>query len=478
MSDTEHSLSDSDISEPTYNQSRWLRQRNEDRENLRSLRETHLEALDNLFEEIENQERRAVLTKNQLRVRKERLRNHFKAMEQAHVLYKQVCLLASNDIYEATEVRYMEATAAIDDRIDEIRRTENAQLEQNGFQRGEMSANSSMFPAGQQVIRVENARPPQVGTFNGDPAAWPAFRDLFIAEVHNKEMDDVNKLLLLQTACVDKAATTLGPWQPTGDNYLPAWEVLMAAYNDEYHVMHGILGKLFSIPRQEREDHGSLNMVYQTITNSMRQLRTIRPSSDAILDQMCIHIAKRRLPKQTLDSWEQQRNRKDDNVLPSCSEFLKFLETKSKGRREFEYEGDAAKSSSSGKQRTETRSTRFKPYDANSSRDKSYQRPKTESSGTPRPTSCVVSGCKEMHPLWRCEAFMKMPLLDRVETMKSNRLCRCCLSPGHMSFACARSGCSKCPEAKFKHHIKLCPKTADAKQNALLVKRQDASSSQ
>lgn len=72
------------------------------------------------------------------------------------------------------------------------------------------------------VIRVEQARPPQIGTFSGNPADWPAFRDLFIAEVHNKDFEPVTKLLYLQKACIERAATKLGPWQPVGDSYQAA----------------------------------------------------------------------------------------------------------------------------------------------------------------------------------------------------------------------------------------------------------------
>lgn len=440
-----------------------------DRDHWYSRREMHLDALETLFDEIEDEERRRALTKNNLRMRKERMRKHFEDMEQAHMMYRQVCILASNEVYEATERRFMEAVARIDDVMDEIRRREEAAEH----------ANSSMHPAGQQVIRVETARPPQIGSFNGDPAAWPAFRDLFIAEVHNKDMEPVNKLLLLQRACVERAAETLGPWQPTGDNYQIAWKSMMDAYNDEYHVMHGILGKLFSLQPQERENHSSLNVVYHTITNGLRQLRTIRPNSDAILDQMCIHLAKRRLPRQTLDSWEQHRNEKKDEELPSCDEFLEFLCIKAKGRREFEYEESLPNQSAGKVQDADASDQRFKPYDKNHGRVEWHRRSRTDTSEGGRETSCIVRGCGQTHPIWRCDLFTKLSITQRKELTRQHQLCRCCLAPGHLSFACPRSGCPNCPDADFKHHVKLCPKSIDnekAKPEALVSKKETESS--
>lgn len=85
-------------------------------------------------------------------------------------------------------------------------------LEQSGFPRGHVNANLTVYPNTPQIKRVETALPPQIGEFDGNPANWPSFRDLFITEVHNKELDPVSKLRYLQTACVGRAAETLGPW--------------------------------------------------------------------------------------------------------------------------------------------------------------------------------------------------------------------------------------------------------------------------
>lgn len=165
-----------------------------------------------------------------------------------------------------------------------------------------------------------------------------------------KEFNPVTKLLFLQEACVEQAATKLGPWQPTSDNYKEAWNTMMAAYNDDYHVIHGILGNLYAVERQERECHESLNLVVDALTNSQRQLQAICPQpTNPLMDQMWIHVAKQRLPKKTLDSWEQQRNRDGNAGLPTSDTFRKFLETKVRGRREFEEpESTESKSTSHG----------------------------------------------------------------------------------------------------------------------------------
>lgn len=479
MSDSSDSQMDSEVetTQTDFNQSQWERERDEDRESLRLLREMHLQALERLLVEIEDVELRTTFSKNGLRARKERMREHLRNMEKAHVLFRQACMIATNEIFEVAESRFIDAIAWIDDRLDELCRAEPGGMERSGFQRGEVNANSSTYPHFPSVIRVETAQPPQIGTFNGNPADWPAFRDLFIAEVHNKDFEPVTKLRLLQEACIEKAHETLGPWQPTGDNYKVAWDLMLAAFNDEYHVIHGILGKLFAVQRQEKESHNSLKVVFNSMSNGLRQLQAVSSDPQVILDQMCIHISKQRLPKQTLDSWEQHRNRHEAKELPTCREFLKFLETKAKGRREFETEANwANQSTAGGKPKGDTNSGRFKPYEKNASRDKLYQPSRNESGGSGRITECIVQGCKQAHPAWRCESFAKLPYAERNELARVHKLCRCCLSPGHFSFACTRNGCSKCPEAKFKHHYKLCPKSDDAKSGASAAKRETEAS--
>lgn len=103
----------------------------------------------------------------------------------------------------------METMGRIDEQIQVLRSREHGRNEPGGT--AESTLISNIGSVGQsQIIRVETARPPQIGTFNGNSADWPAFRDLFLAEVHQKDLDAVTKLLYLQQACIDKAAATLG----------------------------------------------------------------------------------------------------------------------------------------------------------------------------------------------------------------------------------------------------------------------------
>lgn len=464
-----------------------------DRESLRAIRELHIDALTRAFEEIHDNEAFEAMGKGQLNVRRRHLQSHFEAMEKAHILYRQICVLSSDDIYTNLETQVLDAQAKLEDRLDELSALHDARNYheqvggvQVGSQRESVGAPNLADQLGQAVIRIEAAQEPRIGKFNGNPADWPAFRDLFVAEVHAKDYDPVKKLLYLQNACTGKAAATLGPWQPISDNYAAAWEVMKAAYNDEYHVIHGILGRAHAIKRQESEDHNSLRTVLDEVTGSTRQLETMADKS-VLWDQMWIHMAKQRLPRSTLDSWEQFRNRNQRNRMPTLEEFKDFLDTKARARREYEFEPMSSDRSSGNKSKSgsDGSGNRFRPYDRNDrnrpsgsassnnreERDKSHSNSKQVAPGTGPPSACPMQGCGQTHYLGQCDKFRALSLTDRLEETKRHRLCRGCLNAGHMAYACARTSCMKCPESKMKHHFRLCPKTTvDGKPNEANVK--------
>lgn len=334
-------------------------------EGLFTIREVHINALHRLFDEIHDNERFKALTESQLRMRKSRLQQHFSDMQEAHVFYRQVCILASDDIYEQLEEGFMDVMAIIEDRLKELGSIEHGRF----------------LPA----TPAKTARPPQIGIFNGNPANWPAFRDLFVAEVHNKDFEPITKLLYLQAACVEKAAEKLGSWQLTNDNYQPAWEVMISSYNDRYNVVHGILEDFFAVQPQEKECHKSLSTVLHALKNTRSQIQAICKEPVDLSDQLWIHVAKQRLPKQTLESWVQHRKRTSPDALPTCGEFQQFLGSKAKACRDFEHETDLViQRTKSSKSRIESSNNRFKPYEKDGKRDNSHEKKPSRRDGQDR----------------------------------------------------------------------------------------------
>lgn len=92
-----------------------------------------------------------------------------------------------------------------------------------------------------QMLKILRQREPKIGKFSGEPQLWPAFRDLFLSEVHHRDdLEPVTKLSFLKEACVDKAATALGLWSHTSSSYSGAWKSLCKRYEDVYKVRQGL----------------------------------------------------------------------------------------------------------------------------------------------------------------------------------------------------------------------------------------------
>lgn len=334
---------DSDTSNEQCNEEQL--QRGREREHLYAQREMHIESLKRFFNEINDPERFRALDQDDLVLRQGRLKQHFSDMERAHRQYRQICILASDDIYEQEEAKLLQAMAKI--------------------------------------------------------------------------------------------------------------------------------------------SHESLSTIVDALNNSQRRLQAICPHpTNPLLDQVWINLAKQRLPKRTLDSWEQQRNRDGANGLPSGESFRKFLETKARGRREFEQpEVPRSKHPAGGGKTQRESSNRFRPYENNrnrdnsySNRDRSHQNNRNEFKETNNTIECVVPTCKQKHQAWMCDAFFKMSLTDRRNLIRDKRLCSTCLSSGHLSFSCTRPAmaCKKCPEAPYKHHYKMCSKAVTSDQSTTAVVKRGA----
>lgn len=249
----------------------------------------------------------------------------------------------------------------------------------------------------------------------------------------------------------------------------------MAAYDDEYHIIHGILARLHSTRRQEVENHAALRAILDSLNSGTRQLYSITTPS-VLMDQIWIHHAKQRLPASALDAWEQYRNQKQPTTLPSLEFFKQFLDSKAKARREFEHESTLVPHEESNtvrhdqpKREYQSDRNRLEPHDTATHEG---GRPISESFGYAPPTLCIMAGCNQTHYLGQCQQFRQLTFADKMDIVRDNQLCQCCLMEGHMALNCKRHGCIKCPDEKSKHHFRLCTKNVQSKQDPSTIPKE------
>lgn len=187
-----------------------------------------------------------------------------------------------------------------------------------------------------------------------------------------------------------------------------------------------------------------------------------------------VNIIGQRLPRSTLDAWEQRRIAMED---PQLSDLQLFLESKARGRRVMEDRSGLVEREPSreprrrDEQRGYNRDARARPYPDTRNSSSAQYRPSRnnvndEQTGpqfrpfyAPSNEKCPMEGCQEIHPVFKCGEFLRNPLEARREVVRRANLCRCCLLPGHRAADCTFPPCRSCPEDHDRHSFRLCPKS-------------------
>lgn len=363
----------------------------------------------------------------------------------------------------------------------------------------EPAANQAVADNTAQLLQIVRKREPKTGKFNGEPYLWPAFRDLFESEVHNRDdLEPVAKLTFLKAACVGKAATALGLWSHTNESYEGAWALMQKRYNDSYKIKQGLINMLFDLPACTVETHDGLSHLVDTISSVLRQLANIQIEVEQ-WDTWLIALIIRRLPIATIDAWEQRRGN-DGN--PTLADMLEFIGARARGRLYHEQNtakserstanpvrGNETATSSPSNAKTErplkrrqtdkTDQPRAKrlAYDRNNDRQnrrdsnpfrngKARRNDRESNTGNTQPV-CLL--CKRDHWIHKCPKYLELPIKRRNELMDQWGHCRVCFRQ-HAAGECRWTGCNRCTG---NHHLINCPVT-DKKINALLAAHRNA----
>lgn len=134
---------------------------------------------------------------------------------------------------------------------------------------------TSSFPTFYQHARLPRIDIPK---FNGTPADWLSFKDLFTSLISaNPTLSSVEKLQYLKTNLVGSAAHLLKNTTLTADNFQKAWEALISFYENKWLLVNAALHSLLSLKRMTKESASELEQLYTNITQIYRTLETLQP---------------------------------------------------------------------------------------------------------------------------------------------------------------------------------------------------------
>lgn len=359
------------------------------------------------------------------------------------------------------EPYYTTAKGALEDRI--------AYLKENNINPTQSSSLNFSREANQTInVQLDPTdfylKPVELESFDGNYAKWTSFREDFVDQVHNNDkIKPVNKLRRLKALVMGQAAVTLGNWQATSTGYTAAWEKLCKVYDNPYLIARAHIEDIFGVPSTNKSTHESLRLLIDTITNAKRQLEEMGVN---MIDLIIMHIMCKKLDDRTCADWEMKRS---SQAVPQLNQFIDFLEKKARALSNIDNRSlmfssnkttNAAPTNPAPTNRSNDR--RSKPYTA-TNRNERYVNTNSASNSTEAKESkpnqefrpCKL--CNSNHGIFRCPAFVRLPLNKRWDKVKEWNLCKNCLNPYHDLRYCRvnLNPCRRCPGEY--HNAILCP---------------------
>lgn len=318
------------------------------------------------------------------------------------------------------------------------------------------------------IVRVEAERIPEVGTFDGDSASWPAFKASFLAEVYDRtDITDVRKLQILQKSCTGQAAETLGPWALRGENFANAWKHLHATYNDDYRIQQSTFDKFMDVPPMTVESRDGMRFLRNMARSALQQLSIVGVDVTN-WDVAMINLISRKLPPRALEAWDQRR---DIDRVPNLDAMMLFLSERSRGGasgeqehtdlpRPFprEWRNERTDQARPVREHAPPRAVR-EEYRHDHPRTRNFP-PKDRHDGSAREfrpariqQNCKICNAAD-HGTCKCPDLKSMTLQQRTEAIRAKNVCRNCLKFGHEASACWGASCPFCPGEK--HNSVIC----------------------
>lgn len=197
------------------------------------------------------------------------------------------------------------------------------------------------------------------------------------------------------------------------------------------------------MPTVKAESYSGIRGLINTVTNTSRQLASLL-DPEARCEFMIMYLLENRMPSRTRTAWEMHR---DTNTRPKLTDMLACLERRATGLAGVS--SPANDDSDSGS----------KPRNENRKSFSQVPRPtERRSRVNPRQSLPPCPMCSADHGLFRCDKFLAMKLVNRLEFVRQSRLCTSCLRSGHPVDMCPKPqyACRNCTGEH--HNTAICQK--------------------
>ncbi|XP_030763068.1 uncharacterized protein LOC115887734 [Sitophilus oryzae] len=290
--------------------------------------------------------------------------------------------------------------------------------------------------------QTENVKLPEIKLpkFSGQYENWLEFRDTFDSLINsNNNLSKIQKFHYLRSALESSAAQVITSIEFCADNYTVAWDTLLARFNNGGVLVYNHVKSIFDMQPLNFESAVELRRILDSLAKHLRALKILKQPTES-WDTLLIYIITNKLDKKTSREWEERRvklcanqgqSSSDSINLPTLIDFKNFLKQKADLLETLNLMSDKPVKSS--------RSTHLAyKTDQQVSNNESQAKPVSQKN-----IQCVF--CKSSsHFIHNCTKFLELCVNDRIEKVRSLKLCTNCLRGNHFSKNCFAGNCRKC----------------------------------
>ncbi|XP_070515396.1 uncharacterized protein [Cardiocondyla obscurior] len=287
----------------------------------------------------------------------------------------------------------------------------------------------------------------KIPPFSGDYKMWRAFRDLFTSLIiNNPELSLVEKMQYLKISLQGEAARLVINLSASGENFDIAWTLLNSRYENKRSLISAQLDRISSCKPLKAKSAQGLRALQTTLLEALGALRTLDCEVDK-WDPLLLHQVTKLLDAETREDWELSIGSLND--YPTMTTFNKFLDNRTRALENL-----------STNTHYEHNKENQRVYATTSRRNTAKSIAHATTYNPTHQSDCLI--CKEQHPLFKCDKYLRMNAKDRNNLISKGKRCFNCLGSHQVKHCKSTRRCLSCGR---KHHTTLHSKDTQIKHN-------------
>ena len=360
-----------------------------------------------------------------------------KSLDTLRVEFMQV-IEQLNELYLSVEDDYLPTFACLSSFDELYSYIKNTESDLSNHNTSDVSQNKK--PLSNEFL---NRKLPalELMSFDGSPNKWILFYENFKALIHdNPHLSDAEKVQYLIGKLSGRALIVCAGIPPVASNYNILWNALIEKYQDKRTLATSYLEQIINFKPISTASSSTLDMFIEHFVTAEAALQQLEIPN--LSDFIILYLALNRLDKHTVSLFEQAHR---NDSLPSFKNLVKFVKEQSKIHL-LRTPNTSISTNTYSHSHKDNRSQ----YHTNSKSKQVHSFVVNDVHSVQR--SCKLCKSAEIHPLYKCEYFLKQDPIIRADLVKKHNYCKNCLGFHDLKYCKSQSRCFIC---NLRHHTKL-----------------------